>query len=89
MENLLKAGFIWSIALMEWVSNPIPVDKKQKTTHVYTDFHDLNKSCHKDNYPTPFIDKIIDSCVGSEVSHLWMVSLGIIKSKLNWKTNIK
>ena len=32
-----------------------------------TDFRDLNKACPKDNYPTPFIDQIIDSCVGSEV----------------------
>ena len=52
---------------MEWVSNPIPVDKKQGTIHVCTKFHDLNKAYHKDNYPTPFIDQIIDACAGSEV----------------------
>ena len=34
---------------------------------VCTRFHDLNKSCPKDNYPTPFIDQIIDACAGSEV----------------------
>ena len=34
---------------------------------VYTNFHDLNKYCPKDNYPTPFIDQIIDSCARSEV----------------------
>ena len=32
-----------------------------------TNFLDLNKSCPKDNYPTPFIDQIIDACAGSEV----------------------
>jgi hypothetical protein len=31
------------------------------------DFHDLNKACLKDNFPTPFIDQILDLCVGSEV----------------------
>ena len=31
------------------------------------DFRDLNKACLKDNYPTPFIDQIIDACAGSEV----------------------
>ena len=50
---------------MEWVSNPI--DKKQGTIHVCTEFQDLNKACPKDNYPTPFIDQIIDACAGSEV----------------------
>ena len=67
VEKLLKAGLIYPIALTEWVSNPVPVDKKQGTIHVCTEFRDLNKSCPKDNYPTPFIDQIIDACVGSEV----------------------
>ena len=28
IEKLLKAGFIYPIPLMEWVSNPVLVDKK-------------------------------------------------------------
>jgi hypothetical protein len=28
---------------------------------------DLNKACPKDNYPTPFIDQVIDECVRSEI----------------------
>ena len=67
VEKLLKAGFIYPIALTKWVSNPIPVDKKQGTIRVCTDFRDLNKACPKDNYPTPFIDQIIDACAGSEL----------------------
>jgi hypothetical protein len=31
------------------------------------DFRDLNKACLKDNFPTSFIDQIIDECVGSKV----------------------
>lgn len=31
------------------------------------DYHDLNKGCPKDNYPTSFIDQIIDDCVGIEI----------------------
>ena len=52
---------------MEWVSNPIPVDKKQRTISVCTDFRDLNRACLRDNFPTPFIDQILDGCAGSEV----------------------
>ena len=52
---------------MEWVSNPIPVDKKQGIICICTDFHDLNRTCPKDNLPIPFIDHILDECAGSEV----------------------
>ena len=31
------------------------------------DYWDVNLSCPKDNYPTPFIDQIIDDCVGCEI----------------------
>ena len=67
VEKLLKANFIYPIALTEWVSNSFPIDKKQRTICVCTEFRDLNKSYPKDNYPTPFIDQIIDACAGSEV----------------------
>jgi hypothetical protein len=30
------------------------------------DFQDLNKACPKDNFPTPFIDQILDECAGSK-----------------------
>ena len=35
--------------------------------HICTYFCDLNHACPKDNFPTPFIDQILDECVGSEV----------------------
>ena len=67
IEKLLKAGFIYPVPLTEWVSNPILVDKKQGEIHICTDFHDLNRAYPKDNFPTPFIDHILDECVGSKV----------------------
>ena len=66
IEKLLKVGFIYPIPLKEWVSNPILVDKKQGAIRICTDFHDLNRSYPKDNFPTPFIDQILDECAGSE-----------------------
>jgi hypothetical protein len=66
VEKLLKAGFIYPIHLTQWVSNPVPVNQKQGTIRVCTDFRDLNKACPKDNFPTPFIDQIIDECAGYE-----------------------
>jgi hypothetical protein len=66
VDKLRTAGFIYPIAYTSWVSNPVPVDKKQGTIRVCTDFRDLNNACPKDNFPTPFIDQIIDDCAGHE-----------------------
>jgi hypothetical protein len=38
VEKLLNVGFIYPVPLIEWVSNPIPIDKKQGTIHVCMDF---------------------------------------------------
>ena len=67
VEKLLKAGFIYPVPLIDWVSNPVPVDKKQGTIRVCINFRDLNKACLKDNYPMPFIDQIIDECASNEI----------------------
>jgi hypothetical protein len=66
IDKLRTAGFIYPIAYTSWVSNPILVNKKQGTICVCTDFHDLNHAYPKDNFPTPFIDQIIDDYAGHE-----------------------
>jgi hypothetical protein len=66
VEKILQAGFIYPVKLTQWVSNLVPVNKKQGTIHVCADFHDLNKVCPKDNFPTPFIDQIVDECTSCE-----------------------
>jgi hypothetical protein len=66
IDKLRTAGFIYPITYTSWVSNPVPVDKKQGSIRVCTNFRDLNNACPKDNFPTPFIDQIIDDCVGHE-----------------------
>ena len=53
------------------------------------EFSELNKACPKDNYPTPFIDQIIDACAGSKVFSFMVGFLGYnqiqIKSKYRHK----
>jgi hypothetical protein len=70
VEKLLKADFIYLVALTEWVSNPIPIDKKGSSIHVCVDYRDINKACTKDDFPTPFVDQIVDDCAGSEIFSL-------------------
>lgn len=67
VEKLLKASFIYPIPLIDWVSNIVPMTNKQGTIRVNVDYHDINRSCLKDNYLTPFIYLIIDECAGSEI----------------------
>ena len=67
VDKLLQDGFIYPVPLTKWVSNPVPIIKKQGTIRVCFDYRDLNKACPKDNYPTPFIDQIIDDCADCEV----------------------
>jgi hypothetical protein len=52
------------------VSNLVPITKKQGTIYVCVDYRDINKACPKDNYPTPFVNQIIDDCVRSEIFSL-------------------
>jgi hypothetical protein len=67
VKKLLKYGFIYSVPPNEWVSKIVPVTKKQGTICVCVNYKDLNKDFPKGNYPTPFIDQIIDNCTESVI----------------------
>lgn len=67
IKELLKVGFIYPVPLTDWVSNVVPIMKKHATIRVCVDYRDLNLACPKDNYPTLFIDKIIDNYAGSAI----------------------
>ena len=67
VKKLLKEEFIYPIPPMKWVSNIIPMNKKQGTIRVCINFRDLNKACPKDNFPTPHIDQIIEKCATSVI----------------------
>jgi hypothetical protein len=56
------------------------------------EFHDLNKAYPKDNFPTTFIDQIVDECAGCEVFSFMDSFLGYnqiqIKPEDHHKTNV-
>jgi hypothetical protein len=87
VEKLLKARFIYLVALTEWVSNPVPIDKKGGSIRVCVAYRDINKACPKENFPTPFVDQIVDDCAGSEIFSL--INIAIVKLTLLPRTNIK
>ena len=63
----MRVDFIYPVSLTDWVSNIVLVMKKQGTIRVCVDYRDVNLSFPKDDYPTPFIDQIIDDCGGCEI----------------------
>jgi hypothetical protein len=68
VERLLDAGFIRPCRYMEWVSNIVPVEKKNTSKiGVCIDFHNLNKVIPKDEYPMPIVDMLINNISGHRV----------------------
>jgi ribonuclease HI len=64
VNKLLSAGFIKPIQHLRWLSNIVPVKKKNGQIRCCVDFRDLNKACPKDEFPLPNMDLLIDSAAG-------------------------
>ena len=67
VQKLLAAGFIKPIQHPLWLSNVVPVKKKNGQIRCCADFRNLNKVCPKDEFPLPNMDLLIDSAVGSAI----------------------
>jgi ribonuclease HI len=64
VKKLLAAGFIKPIQHPRWLSNIVPVKKKNGKIRCCVDFRNLNKACPKDEFPLPNMDLLIDSAAG-------------------------
>jgi hypothetical protein len=68
VDHLLQAGFIQPCHYADWVSNIIPVEKKNtEKIQICVDFRNLNQATLKDEYPMPVADLLIDSASGNKV----------------------
>jgi hypothetical protein len=68
VEQLLDARFIQPCQYAEWVSNIVPVEKKNTAKiQVCIDFHNLNKATPKDEYPMPIADMLINNAFGHQI----------------------
>ena len=65
VQKLLAAGFIKPIQHPRWLSNIVPVKKKNGQIRCCLDFRNLNKACPKDEFPLPNMDLLIDSAAGN------------------------
>ena len=67
VKKLLAAGFIKPIQHPKWLSNVVPVKKKNSQICCCVDFRNLNKACPKDEFPLPNIDFLMDSAAESSI----------------------
>jgi hypothetical protein len=68
VDRLLRAGFIRPCRYAEWVSNIVPVEKKNtRKIRICVDFRDLNRATPKGEYPMPIADILIDSASGNKM----------------------
>ena len=66
-KRLLEAKFIRPCRYAEWISNVVPVYKKNGKLRVCIDFRDLNKATPMDGYPMPIADMLVDAAAGHKV----------------------
>lgn len=67
LNKLLKAKIIFPVRHSNWVSNMVPVKKKNGDIRICIDFRNLNKASLKDNFPLPTMEQILQSVAGSEL----------------------
>jgi hypothetical protein len=68
VDRLLKAKFVQPCSYVEWVSNVVPLEKKNTgNIRVYIDFRNLNRATPKDEYPMPITDVLINNASGHKV----------------------
>ena len=61
----LKVGFVKLVHQAEWITNVMPIPKKDGKVRMCVDFRDLNKACPKDDFPLPHIDVLVDNMIGN------------------------
>jgi len=64
VKDLLEENFISEAKYRTWLSNVVLVKKSNGKRRKCVDYTDLNRACHKDAYPLPNRDKLVDSLSG-------------------------
>ncbi|XP_004304842.1 PREDICTED: uncharacterized protein LOC101292438 [Fragaria vesca subsp. vesca] len=67
IESMHRSGIIRVAKYNEWLSNVVPVRKKNGKMRVCVDYRDLNNATPKDIYLMPVADLLIDAAAGHEV----------------------
>ena len=82
VEKQYNEGFLRVVNYLEWLANVVPVPKKDGKVRMCVDFRDLNKAIPKDDFPLPYIDKLVDNTVGHALQSFMDGFLGYNKIKM-------
>src|SRR5256886_11512948 len=86
VQKLIESGFIRKEQHPDWVSNIVPVTKKNGSIRICIDFRNLNDACPKDEFPLLVIDIMVDNTAGYERMSFMDGFSGTIKSKCTRRT---
>jgi len=67
ITKLIEAKFIRQCRYAEWISNVVPVYKKNGKLRVCIDFRNLNKATPMDDYQMPVTDLLVDAAAGHRI----------------------
>ena len=67
IERLVRAGFIRPARYVEWLSNIVPVLKKNGKLRICIDFRNINMATPKDEYHMPVANLLVDEESGYKV----------------------
>ena len=70
LTKLRDGGIIKPIRHSTWVSNLVPMRKKNGDIRLCVDFRNLNMASLKDNYPLPNMEAILHKVIGCELLYM-------------------
>ena len=85
VNKLIEAGLIQEDKYPLWISNIVPVKKKNGQIRVCVDFRDLNKAHPKDDFPLPIIELMVDATTGHEAMSFMDGSFGYNQIRMSPK----
>ena len=62
-----NVGFLVVTSYPQWVTNVVPVPKKDGKVRMYVDYRDLNRESPKNDFPLPHIDILVDNTAQHKV----------------------
>ncbi|KAL0292680.1 UNVERIFIED_CONTAM: hypothetical protein Sangu_3251600, partial [Sesamum angustifolium] len=66
VNKLIEVGFIREVKYPMWISNILPVRKKNGQIRVCLDFRNLNNACPKDDFPLSIVELMIYATTSHE-----------------------
>jgi len=67
ITKLIEAKFIRQCRYVEWISNVVPIYKKNGKLRVCIDFGNPNKATPMDGYPMPVANLLVDAVAGHRI----------------------